>query len=236
MTHQPPLLEAGKKLRLLGKRKLPFGVGDSLLKVQKWLPKQARWPVKPLILWMLTVILIFMLYDIHDQEYMHQVVLDNVLNSRTRELIYALHKATTSYDAIQARELEKDIAYAELQMKCNEALLNQDKNLLVAVMRTEIETLQGLEMDALKQDRASVVAKVVPDAATNLIHSDEMGMLVVKLVKASIIYGWCAAFEEVAKLKEPFVMEKMDGYLPSSKEDYNQASDDFGECAISFFV
>ncbi|GJU36506.1 hypothetical protein Tco_0669444 [Tanacetum coccineum] len=59
------------------------------------------------------------------------------------------------------------------------------------------------------------VAKVVPDAATKLIHSDEMGMLVAKLVKASIIYGRCAAFDEVANLKEPFIMEKMDGYRPT---------------------
>ncbi|GKD91880.1 hypothetical protein Tco_1371717, partial [Tanacetum coccineum] len=222
------------------------------------------------------------LCDIHDRAYMRQVVLDNVLNSRTRELISALHKATASYDAIRARELEKDRAYAELERKCNEALLDLNKNPLVADMRTEIETLQGRvdglhsectwlvleekkwinydqtlsalqskieglesererlklseiqllqEMDALKQDRASVVAKVVPDAATKLIRSDEMGMLVAKLVKASIIYGRCAAFEEVAKLKEPFVMEKMAGYHPSSKQEYDQAGDDLANAS-----
>ncbi|GKA91892.1 hypothetical protein Tco_0813817 [Tanacetum coccineum] len=120
-------------------------------------------------------------------------------------LISALHKATTLYDAIRARELKKDRAYPELERKCNEALLDLNKN--------------PLEMDALKQDRASVGAKVVPDAATKLIHSDKMGMLVAKLVKASIIYGRCADFEDVAKLKEPFVMEKMVGYRPSSKQE-----------------
>ncbi|GKD36402.1 hypothetical protein Tco_1251911 [Tanacetum coccineum] len=62
------------------------------------------------------------LCDIHDRVYMRQAVLDNVLNSRTRELIYALHKAKTSYDAIRERELEKDRAYAELERKCNESL------------------------------------------------------------------------------------------------------------------
>ncbi|GJW89553.1 hypothetical protein Tco_0167106 [Tanacetum coccineum] len=181
------------------------------------------------------------LYDIHDQVYMHQVVLNNVLNNRTRELIYALHKATASYDVIRARKLEKDKAYSMLERKCNEALLDLNKNPLVADIRTEIETMlgrskiEGLEskrerlklseiqllqkMDALKQGRASVVAKVVPDAATKLIRSDEIGMLVVKLVKASIIYGRCVAFKEVAKLKEPFVMEKMAGYHPFSKQE-----------------
>ncbi|GKC49870.1 hypothetical protein Tco_1072615, partial [Tanacetum coccineum] len=197
------------------------------------------------------------LCDIHDRAYIRQVVLDNVLNSRTRELIYALHKATTSYDAIRARELKKLRAYAELERKCNEALLDLNKNPLVVDMRTEIETLQGRvdryhslksererlklseiqllqEMDVLKQDRASVVAKVVPDATTKLIHSDEMGMFAAKLLKASIIYGRCAYFEEVAKLKEPLVMEKMVGYRPSSKQEYDQAGDDLANAKRSY--
>nr|GEV53393.1 hypothetical protein [Tanacetum cinerariifolium] len=189
------------------------------------------------------------LCDIHDREYMCQVVLDNVLNSRTQDFIFALHKAIASCDAIRARELEKDIAYAELERKCNEALLDLDQNPLVADMWTEIKTLQGQrererlklseiyllqEMDALKQDKASVVAKVVPDAATKLIRSDEMGMLVAKLVKASIIYGRCAAFKKVAKLKEPFFMEKMAGYRPSSKQEYDQAGDDLANASYPF--
>ncbi|GJV02675.1 hypothetical protein Tco_1336244 [Tanacetum coccineum] len=62
------------------------------------------------------------LCDIHDRAYMRQAVLNNVLNSRTQEIIPALYKAKTSYDAIRARELDKDKAYAELERKCNEAL------------------------------------------------------------------------------------------------------------------
>ncbi|GJR60799.1 hypothetical protein Tco_1502961 [Tanacetum coccineum] len=38
---------------------------------------------------------------------------------QTRELIYALHKARASCDAIREREIQKDKAYAELEMKCN---------------------------------------------------------------------------------------------------------------------
>nr|GEZ80990.1 hypothetical protein [Tanacetum cinerariifolium]GFB75144.1 hypothetical protein [Tanacetum cinerariifolium] len=225
------------------------------------------------------------LCDIHDQEYMRQVILDNVLNSRTRELIYALYKATASCDAIRAKELKKEKAYAELERKCNEALLGLDNNPLVADMRNEIETLQGRvdglhsectrlvleekkwinydqtffvlqskieglesekerlklfeiqllqEMDALKQDRASVVAKVVLDAATKLIRSDEMSMLVSKLVKASIMYGRCVAFKEVAKLKDSFIMKKMAGYRPSLKQEYDQAGDDLANTSYHF--
>nr|GEX65969.1 hypothetical protein [Tanacetum cinerariifolium] len=42
-----------------------------------------------------------------------------------------------------------------------------------------------------------------------------------RLVKASIIYGRCIAFEEVAELKKPFVLEEMPGYHPSSKKEYD---------------
>ncbi|GKD78591.1 hypothetical protein Tco_1341212 [Tanacetum coccineum] len=60
--------------------------------------------------------------DIHEfplakKAYMRQAILDNVLNSRTRELISILHKAKTSYDAIRARELNKDMAYVERERK-----------------------------------------------------------------------------------------------------------------------
>ncbi|GJZ97108.1 hypothetical protein Tco_0669442, partial [Tanacetum coccineum] len=199
-TSLPPLHEASKILRSFGKRKLPSGVGDSLLKVQKIAPQASKVGGEA----------------------------SNPLDVDSDADIHAL------YDAIRARELDKDRAYADLERRCNEALLDLDKNPLVADMRTEIEALQGREMDALKQDRASVVAKVVPDAAIKLIRSDEMGMLVVKLVKASIIYGRCVSFEEVAKLKEPFSMEKMVGYRPTSKQEYDQAGDDLANASYPF--
>ncbi|GJW97830.1 hypothetical protein Tco_0179638 [Tanacetum coccineum] len=232
-TSLPPLPEAGKKLRSLGKRKLPSRVGDSLPKVRKMAAqtsKVAGEASDPL--------------DVDSDADIHGMLL---LSFRIgdQDLISALHKATASYDAIRARELEKDIAYTELERKCNEVLLDLNKNPLVADMRTKIETLQGhvnglhnecarLDMDALKQDRASVVAKVVPDAATKLIRSDEMGMLVAKLVKASIIYGRYAAFEEVSKLKEPFIIVKMACYRPSLKQEYDQAGDDLANASYPF--
>ncbi|GKC58509.1 hypothetical protein Tco_1086107 [Tanacetum coccineum] len=49
--------------------------------------------------------------------------------SRTRKLISTL---------LKAREVKKDKAYAELERKCNEALLDLDKNPLMLDMRSEI--------------------------------------------------------------------------------------------------
>ncbi|GJT77642.1 hypothetical protein Tco_1044367 [Tanacetum coccineum] len=116
------------------------------------------------------------LFDIHDRAYMRQAVLDNMVNSQTRQLMFALEKARASCDAIREREIKKDKAYAELERKCNEALQDLDKNPLVLDMH----------IDSLKQDQATVVSKVVPDVATKLIRSDEMGFLVAKLVKAAM--------------------------------------------------
>ncbi|GKB14696.1 hypothetical protein Tco_0848619 [Tanacetum coccineum] len=159
--------------------------------------------------------------DIHDRAYMRQAVLDN---------------------------LDKDKAYAKLERKCNEALQDLDKNPLVSNMRAEIKVLKGQvdglhsiesererlksaeiqllqEIDSLKQDSAIVVSKVIPDASMKLVRSDDLGVLIAKLFRSSIIYGRCQAFEEVAAMKEPFVLEKMSGYRPLSKEEYDQAGD-----------
>ncbi|GJX06082.1 hypothetical protein Tco_0194014 [Tanacetum coccineum] len=117
-----------------------------------------------------------------------KAVLDNVLNSRTRELIFALHKAKTSYDAIRARELDKD----GLMLKSKKA------------------TRCGLN-----KDRAGFVSKLISDAAMKLVRSDDL---------------------EVAAMKEPFVLEKMLSYRPSSKEEYDQAGDVLANASYHFLA
>ncbi|GJT67135.1 hypothetical protein Tco_1018615 [Tanacetum coccineum] len=174
------------------------------------------------------------------------------------ELISALRKAKESCDAIREREIKRDKAYAELEKKCNKGLQDLDKNPLVSDKRSEIEQtlsllhakIDGLEskkerlkasgiqllqeIDSLRQDRAAIVTNVVLNAAMKLVHSDEMGVLIAKLVRASIIYSRCATFEEVAKLNEPFILEKMPEYHTSSKEEYDQARDDLANASYSF--
>nr|GEW32212.1 hypothetical protein [Tanacetum cinerariifolium] len=169
------------------------------------------------------------LCDIHDKAYIRQAVLGNVLNGRTRELIFVLHKARVSCDTIREREIKKDKAYAELEKKCNELLQDLYKNPLVSDMRSEIDTSQS-------QDRANVVSRVILDATMKLIHSDERDVLVAKLIKASIIYGRCTAFEEVVNLKKPFVLEEILGYRPSSKEEYDRAGNDLADASYPFLV
>ncbi|GKA71830.1 hypothetical protein Tco_0778046 [Tanacetum coccineum] len=45
---------------------------------------------------------------------------------------------------------------------------------------SEIQVLQ--EIDSLRQDRAAIVSKVVPNAAMKLVHSDETGVPIAMLL------------------------------------------------------
>ncbi|GJX60719.1 hypothetical protein Tco_0292109 [Tanacetum coccineum] len=76
------------------------------------------------------------------------------------------------------------------------------------LQKSEAQLMQ--DIDSWKHDRAAVVSKVIPHVAQKLVHSDEMGVLVAKLIKAAIFQGRCDAFEEVAKLEEPFDLSKND--------------------------
>nr|GEZ48068.1 hypothetical protein [Tanacetum cinerariifolium] len=129
------------------------------------------------------------LYDIHDRAYIRQAVLNNTLNSRTRELISSHSKAKTSYDSILARELDKDMTYAELERK----LILEEKKWVdyehtlsflwvkIKGIESERERLKSFEIqllqeiDSLKQDRAAVVSKVIPDVAMKLIRNNDLG-------------------------------------------------------------
>ncbi|GKD31581.1 hypothetical protein Tco_1242359, partial [Tanacetum coccineum] len=86
------------------------------------------------------------------------------------------------------------------------------------------------EVEELKKDRKDVVSKVVPYAAMELVHSDELGRLVGTLVSFAITYGRCKAYEHVAAMKEPFDLSKVKGYRSLYKKEHTQASNDFSSC------
>ncbi|GJZ20506.1 hypothetical protein Tco_0557096 [Tanacetum coccineum] len=100
--------------------------------------------------------------------------------------------------------------------------LEADKARLEAVEAS----LRG-EVEELKQDRRDVVLKVVPYAAKELVHNDELGRLVGKLVSSAITYGRCRAYEQVAAMKEPFDLSKVKGYHSLYQKEHTQASNDF---------
>ena len=87
------------------------------------------------------------LCDLHDKSYTRQAVLDNHLNSRTREVVRTLASAREKMDEILAREKKKDQEFAEVQAKFEEALRDIEQNPLVQDLHSDIA---GLEMDLNK--------------------------------------------------------------------------------------
>ncbi|GJU69184.1 hypothetical protein Tco_1255443 [Tanacetum coccineum] len=90
-----------------------------------------------------------------------------------------------------------------------------------------VEVSLHKEVEELRKDRREVVSKFVPYAMIELVHSDDMGSLVSRLVSSAILYGRCRAYEQVANKKEPFDLSKVKGYRSSYKKDHTQASNDF---------
>nr|GFA51755.1 hypothetical protein [Tanacetum cinerariifolium] len=68
------------------------------------------------------------------------------------------------------------------------------------------------------------------------LNASEIQMLqeIDRLVRAAIVHYRCMAFEEIAKLKEPFILEKMLGYHMSSKDEYDRARGDIANASFPF--
>ncbi|GJX29469.1 probable xyloglucan endotransglucosylase/hydrolase protein 30 [Tanacetum coccineum] len=98
------------------------------------------------------------------------------------------------HDVIKARERSREEECEELRVKCKAAMAEFDQNPAV---------------EELKQDRKDAVSKVVPHAAIELVHSNELGRLVGTLVSSAITYERCRAYEQVAAMKEPFNFSKV---------------------------
>nr|GEV51319.1 hypothetical protein [Tanacetum cinerariifolium] len=132
---------------------------------------------------------------------------------QTHELISTLHKARASYDAIREREGKVNGLHNEYSRLVLEEKnwVNYDKTL--SFLRIKVESLES-ERKRLKTSEIQLLQEI--DSL-----SDEMGILIVKLFKVSITHDRCVVFKEVAKLKEPFILEKVHGYRPSSKEEYD---------------
>nr|GEZ77688.1 hypothetical protein [Tanacetum cinerariifolium] len=102
-----------------------------------------------------------------------------------------------------------------LSVKCEAAMTEFEKNFAVVAFWEKISALTTKEVEELKHDMRDVVSKVVPYAAMELVHSDDIGNLVGKLVSFAIVYRRCRAFEQVIDMNEPFNLSKVKGYRSS---------------------
>nr|GEX61063.1 hypothetical protein [Tanacetum cinerariifolium] len=153
------------------------------------------------------------LLDLHDHCYARQVVVDNAVNRRSCEFWRLLRSLRVILLALEPKVTSLEAEKANLE--ATEALLRE-------------------EIEEVKHDWREVVSKVVPYACIGLLHSDELGRLVRKLVSSAITFDRCRAYEQVAKMKEPFDLLKVKGYRPSYEKEHTQVSDDLATATFSW--
>ncbi|GJS35758.1 hypothetical protein Tco_0534140 [Tanacetum coccineum] len=182
------------------------------------------------------------LLDLYDRCYARQAVVDNEMNRRSRELLEVIEKLRGEADVMRARELAREEEGEGLRAKCEAAMTDFDKNPAILLLREKMsllaaeatEALLRQEIEEVKHDRREVVSKVVPYTCMELLHSDDMGRLVGKLVSSAITFGRCRAYEQVARMKEPLDLSKVMGYRPSFEKEHTQASNDLATATFSW--
>ncbi|GJZ93382.1 hypothetical protein Tco_0665447 [Tanacetum coccineum] len=198
------------------------------------------------------------LLDLHDRCYARQAVVDNVVNRRSRELLEVIEKLRGECDNPTVIALWEKISTLSTEVKEHKA--NLDRMMLesqkwgcyqaslltfeshIASLEAEkgqlevVEVSLRKEVDDVKRDRMEVVSKVVLYAAMELIHNNDLGSLVGRLVSSTIFYGRCKAFEQVARMKEPFDLSKVKGYCPSYKKEHNQAGNDLATATFPWLL
>nr|GEW47852.1 hypothetical protein [Tanacetum cinerariifolium] len=186
------------------------------------------------------------LLDLHNRCYARQAMVDNAVNKMARDFLQVIEKMKGEADVIKSRERSREEECKELRVECEVAIAEFDQNPVVGYQVTfstleskfdslelekarleAVEASLRREVEELKQDRRDVVSKVVPYAAIELVHSDELGRLIGTLVSSAITYGCCRAYEQVASMKEPFDLSKAKGYHSLYKKEHTQASNDF---------
>ncbi|GJX48844.1 hypothetical protein Tco_0274034 [Tanacetum coccineum] len=178
---------------------------------------------------------LFELLDLYDRCYARQTVVDNAVNRRSRELLQVIEKLKGECDIMRSRERARDKECEGLRVKCEAAMTDFKKNhavlaLLKKIYALSIEakehklSLNRVMLEGQKIERSGI--KVVPYVAMELFHSDDMGLLVVKLCSLLSYSGRCRAFEQVVGMKEPFNLSKVKGYRSSYKKDHTEASND----------
>ncbi|GKB55310.1 hypothetical protein Tco_0906063 [Tanacetum coccineum] len=160
------------------------------------------------------------LLDLHDHCYARQAMVDNAVNKRAHEFLQVIEK--------MSGELMLSRLGKALREKISSLTADVKEHKEVDKARLEdVKASLCREVEELKQDKRDVVSKVVPYATMELVHSDELGRLVGKLVSSAITYGHYRVYERIAAMKEPFDLSKAKGYHSSYQKDHTQASNDF---------
>ncbi|GKC86816.1 hypothetical protein Tco_1147465, partial [Tanacetum coccineum] len=163
------------------------------------------------------------LLDLHDRCYARQVVVDNAVNKRSHEILHVIKNLRGEFNVMRSKERAKEEECEGLRVKYVAAMTEFEDNSTVVALQEKISALptevkeHKLNVDRmmLESQKREVVSKVVPYAAMKLVHIDDMGSLIGRLVSSAILYGRCRAYEQVADMKEPFDLSNVKGYRSS---------------------
>ncbi|GJU13851.1 RNA-directed DNA polymerase, eukaryota, reverse transcriptase zinc-binding domain protein [Tanacetum coccineum] len=171
--------------------------------------------------------------DLHDRCYARQVVIDNAVNRRSHELLKVIEKLSGEADVMKARELaceEESAEVKEHKGNVDRLMLESQKwsgyQVSLSALESKVASLEAekanleateaslhQEIEEVKHDRRELVSKVIPYACMELLHSYELGRLVGKLVSSAITFGRCRTYEQVARMKDPFDLSKLNEYV-----------------------
>ncbi|GJR48120.1 hypothetical protein Tco_1316223 [Tanacetum coccineum] len=179
------------------------------------------------------------LLNLHDCCYASQAVVDDAINRRAQELLKVVEQMKREYfdNNLAVNVLRKKIMALSWEVKEHKGSL--DRMLLeskkwvgyqesLKTIESKVTTLEA------EKKRAKVISMVVPYIAMELVHSNELGMLVGKLVSSTVFYERCVAFEDAAEMKEPFDLTNEKGYRPSYKNEHTKASNDLATATFPF--
>ncbi|GJW19802.1 hypothetical protein Tco_0027238 [Tanacetum coccineum] len=120
-------------------------------------------------------------------------VVDNAVNRRSRELLKVIEKLRGEADVMRARELAREEECEGLRAKLM------------------LESQKWSSYQEVKHDKREVVSKIVPYACMELLHSDELGRLIGKLVSFGYYLRRCRAMNGFQGLKGPSIC-RTDGF------------------------
>nr|GFB92287.1 hypothetical protein [Tanacetum cinerariifolium] len=80
---------------------------------------------------------------LYDRYYARQVVVDNAVNRRSRELLQVIKKLRGEFDVIRSRERDREEECEGLRVKCEDAITEFKKNPVVVALREKIYVLSA---------------------------------------------------------------------------------------------
>nr|GEZ80427.1 hypothetical protein [Tanacetum cinerariifolium] len=173
------------------------------------------------------------LLDLYDHCYARQVIMDNTVNRRSHELLEIIEKLKGKVDVMRARELAREEEYKGFWAKCEAAMTDIDKKPVVLLIQEKMSSLAA-EAKKYKRnlDRLMLESQKWSGYQVSLLLWSQR--LVGKLVSLAITFDRCRAYEQVARMNEPFDLSKVKGYFPSYEKEHTQASNDLATATFSW--